>query len=64
VFDDPHRTEIPDDEDYGEERLIATGRVGPVVLVVTFTVRAGRERIISARKASRNEEQEYHERLS
>ncbi len=59
VLDDPHRTEIWDDEDCGEERLIATGWVGPVGLVVAFTVRVGRERIIFARKANRKEEQEY-----
>lgn len=61
VFDDPHRVIEPDHGDYAEERFVATGRVGPVVLVVAFTVRAGRERIISARRASRQEERTYYE---
>ncbi len=57
VFDDPHHTVIPDDREYDEERLIATGRVGEGVLIVVFTDRGGRERIISARRAKRPEEE-------
>ena len=52
MFDDPLRQVVEDDADYGEERFIATGRVGNVILVVVYTERNRRERIISARKAS------------
>jgi uncharacterized DUF497 family protein len=62
VFDDPNRDEAEDDSDYGEERFIATGRVGNVILVVVFTQRNGRERIISARKAGPRERRAYYAR--
>jgi uncharacterized DUF497 family protein len=64
VFDDPCRIVVPDERDYGEVRLIATGRVGSQILVVVFTERNGRERIISARKANRREEEMYYERFA
>jgi uncharacterized DUF497 family protein len=41
VFDDPHLSVIPDDRDYDEDRWIAGGRVGPIILVVVFTERNG-----------------------
>ncbi len=47
--------------DYGEMRKIALGQVEGVVLYVVFTVREQRIRIISARKATRKEEQRYYE---
>ena len=58
---DPHRGETPDDRDYGEERWIATGRVDLAVLAVVFADRGGRQRIISARRAKRREEEAYDE---
>ncbi|MGH2618015.1 MAG: BrnT family toxin [Thermomicrobiales bacterium] len=64
VFDDLYHIVVPDDCDYVEDRLIATGRVGSKVLVVVFTERNGRERIISARKANRREEETYFERFA
>lgn len=64
VFDDPHQNVVPDDGDYDEDRWIGIGRVGPVVLVVAFTERNGRERIVSARRAKRREEQAYYEAFS
>jgi uncharacterized DUF497 family protein len=62
VFDDPLQDVVEDDRDYGERRFIATGRVGNVILVVVFTERAGRERIISARKAEPRERRAYYAR--
>jgi uncharacterized DUF497 family protein len=55
----------PDDrEEYGEERLITTGQLGSaVIVVVVHTVRNERIRLISARKANRNERQAYHDYL-
>lgn len=62
VFDDARRLEIdttrPED---GEARSKAIGRMGPFVIVVIFTVRRGRRRIISARKASADERRAYDE---
>lgn len=62
VFDDPFRDVVEDEGGYSEKRLIATGRVGNVILVVVFTERNGRERIISARKAEPRERRRYYGR--
>lgn len=64
VLDDPLREIVEDDSDYGEERFIATGRVGHVILVVVFTERNGRERLISARKAEPRERRARYARTS
>ena len=62
VFRDPFAVELLDDrEDYGEERLILIGMSSTNILVVVYTVRLERNRIISARKAEPNERVFYHE---
>ena len=58
VFDDPAREERLDD-DTDEERWIAIGLAEGRVLFIVFTERNGRTRIISARKANRNEQASY-----
>ena len=48
--------EAPDTRhDYGEDRVTALGRNGSLMLVVTYTDRVGRRRIISARQAKEKE---------
>ncbi len=47
-------------EDFGEDRYIATGIVEGVLLTVIYTERGVRIRIISARKADSNEQREYY----
>ena len=61
VFKYPFAVERLDDrEDYGEERFIMIGMAaGGVVLFVAFSEREGRVRIISARRATQNEQDEY-----
>ena len=60
VFEDPFLDEDVDlREEYGEERVIATGLVGEIVLVVVYCVRGARVRIISARRARKREQQDY-----
>lgn len=60
VFDDPARHERPDaSDDFGEERWVALGFVEPYVLFVVFTHRQEKIRLISARKATRDEQQFY-----
>jgi uncharacterized DUF497 family protein len=44
---------------YGEERWTALGTVDGTILFIVYTVRVGRIRIISARKARRDERQIY-----
>jgi uncharacterized DUF497 family protein len=56
VFLDPHRQERLDTrEEYGEERWIVLGRVDEFVLVVVYTLRGSNIRLISVRKADRND---------
>jgi uncharacterized protein len=63
VFLDPHRLEDADArEDFGENRYVTIGFASQVLLVVVFTLREKRIRIISARKANRNEKEEYRNR--
>ena len=47
---------------YGEERYIGIGRVEAAVIVVDYTERRGRLRLISARPASRKERQSYRDK--
>ena len=61
VFDDIHAIdEIEDSMSYGKERWSVTGLVDRQVLVVIYTLREHRTRIISARRADRHEREEYY----
>lgn len=66
AFKDPFAVERLDDrEDYGEERFVLIGRAeGNVVLFVAYTEREGRMRIISARRATQNEQDDYFRQSS
>jgi len=60
VFLDPIR--IEDDDWYPrEQRWRTIGMVNDVVLLVVFTYREKRIRVISARKATKNETQRYYD---
>lgn len=61
VWLDQNHTDDPDDRiDYGEIRRSATGLIqGDRFITVIYTERGGKIRIISARKASRNERRKY-----
>ncbi|MGD1098032.1 MAG: BrnT family toxin [Bryobacteraceae bacterium] len=61
VFKDPFAIERLDDrEDYGERRFVLVGMAeGRVVLFVAYTEREERIRIISARRATQNEQDDY-----
>jgi uncharacterized DUF497 family protein len=62
VFLDPYRLEIPDErEEYEEVRFKTIGIVDNRALVVIYTVRNGNIRLISARRAERYEQRQYHE---
>jgi hypothetical protein len=49
--------------DYGEQRMVAIGTMKSIEIVVVYTVRAATRRIISSRKARRNERRLYHSYL-
>jgi uncharacterized DUF497 family protein len=60
VFRDPKRIEMYDwEHSFLEERWLTVGLFRLTVLVVSFTERGGSVRIISARKADKDEEKEY-----
>ncbi len=60
VFDDEAYIEFDDlREDYGESRHVVIGSVGGEVLVVVWTPRVNKRRIISARLAEYDEREEY-----
>ena len=60
VFKDDLRLERPDiSGDYDEERWIVLGRVEQTILSVVYTQLQQRIRLISARRATRNEQQTY-----
>ncbi len=54
---------IDDRFDYGETRIIAVGMVDGRVLVCVYADHGDERRVISLRKATRNETQSYFETL-
>jgi uncharacterized protein len=70
VFDDPNALSIPDRIENGEERWQTIGMIENIVIVmVAHTIKLKAEsqeeiiRIVSARKATRAERQEYEEAI-
>jgi len=64
MFDHPMLTLVDHREDYGEERWIGLGRLNSLVGVVVYTERNGDViRIISARKAVKNEVRYYEQSI-
>ena len=60
VFKDCSRLERLDvSSDYGEERWTVLGRVEQTILFVVYTQRGQRIRLISARRANRDEQRKY-----
>jgi len=55
IFLDPNRLEREDKRDYDEIRIQVIGMVNQVLLFVVYTKRNGRYRIISTRRANKNE---------
>jgi uncharacterized DUF497 family protein len=61
AFEDPFAVvELDQSEDYGEDRFILTGRALDGVVVVVYTEREKRTRIISAREATEYERRNYY----
>jgi len=64
MFDHPMVTFLDERQDYGEDRWIGIGWLRDVLAVVVFTEPAQETiRIISARKASKHEEQIYTDQV-
>jgi uncharacterized DUF497 family protein len=63
IWDGPVSEKIDDRGNYGETRIIATGQVNGVPLVVAYTPRGENRRIISARKANSREKSRFEGRF-
>jgi uncharacterized protein len=61
VFDGPVFEKV--DRRQGEERVVAIGSMDGIEIVVVYLTRGQRRRIISARRAHRNERQDYANHL-
>lgn len=59
VFNDPFRIEVEILRN-GEQRYQTIGIINEVAILVVYTQRDGKKRIISARKASKNERGVYY----
>ena len=64
VFLDPHRLDTEDKRhDYREERRLTLGKIEGRVYAVAYTLRGGKIRLISARKANEREQRKFDETL-
>ena len=62
VFSDPFGVgEIDDRENYGEDRFTIVGMVEGTLIFVAYTEREDRVRIITARRATRHEQDDYYQ---
>ena len=60
IFLDCDRIEITDNrKNYGEERYRTIGMVNEIILCVVYTIRKFNYRIISARRANKDERETY-----
>jgi hypothetical protein len=61
AFEDPRLIERLDPDETEEDRMLLTGLAGDVLLTICYVERARRIRIISARKATQREQDEYND---
>ena len=64
AFADPRAIDRLDLDETGEDRMLLTGLANNVLLTVCFTERGRRIRIISARKATKREQDDYNRQVS
>jgi len=61
IFEQPVLARGDDREDYREDRWILLGNLDGIIVVLVFTEREDRIRVISLRKADRREREAYEE---
>ncbi|HEX4045907.1 MAG TPA: BrnT family toxin [Gammaproteobacteria bacterium] len=64
IFEYPILIKTDTRKDYGEKRLIGLGLLFGVVIVIVFTKRGEAIRVISIRRANKNERKIYQEKLA
>jgi len=62
IFERPTLEKNDHRQDYGEDRIIAVGLLANKEVVVVYTVRGKKRRIISARRANQDERTAYRKR--
>lgn len=63
IFEHPLLIKADTRKDYGEKRLIGLGLLFGVIIVIVFTHRGDAIRVISIRRANRNERKVYQEKF-
>ncbi len=63
VFEKPILIKTDTRKNYGEERLIGLGELFNAVIVIIFTKRVDSIRVISIRRANKNERKIYQEKI-
>lgn len=64
IFEHPMLIKPDTRKDYGEKRLVGLGLLYEVVIVIVFTKRGDAIRVISIRRANRNERKVYQEKFA
>jgi len=63
IFDGPCLERVDDLLDYGEDRMVAFGELGPYVVAVVYVARGIHRRLISARLATQQERKAFYEAI-
>ena len=63
IFDAPHMDQIDYRKNYGEERVISFGHLDNLPVVIVWTCRGIKRRIISLRRANEREIKKYQAQL-
>lgn len=64
IFDHPMLVKTDTRKDYGEKRLVGLGLLFEVEVVIVFTKRSDNIRVISIRRANKNERKIYQEKFT
>lgn len=63
AFENPYLAKKDDRRDYGEDRFVMLGQLDGRTVVIAYTNRDGKIRLISARKANSREQEIYNSRI-
>ncbi len=63
VFNQPMVIKIDNRENYGEIRWVALGNMDGLIVVLVYTEKGNKIRLISARRATKNEQKIYFEKV-
>lgn len=64
IFDNPILIKTDTRKDYGEKRLVGLGMLFGILVIIVFTKRIHNIRVISIRRANKNERKIYQEKFS